>query len=153
MPYYNENFYINLRPFCDAMIKLLLVYPYIKCLKADCTLNVGSNFMLSSFSNWRGNKKILDYKAYKRKSQFKSLSEYNDTFYFMVKDKKTEMLSFIGHLRNAIAHGNIQFDNQYIIIKDYQRNRTGYVQKTPSAYCRITKNDLLKFITTITDRI
>ncbi len=154
MPNYNEEFYNNLEPFNDVMIRLLLAYPHIKCLKTDIALNVGTNYMSASFSCWSKNKKILDVKQKKRKGQLKLLSQYSETFYFFVKDKKTEMLSFIGHLRNAIAHGNIQFENQYIIIRDYQKNKkTGFLLKTPSAFCRIKKNELLNFITNIVDRI
>ena len=74
---------------------------------------------------------------------------YNVTaseFFYITKDKKTELLSFLFHLRNAIAHGTICYDGTSFEIIDYPYNRsTGKMSKTKSAHCRVQALNLKSF--------
>lgn len=45
----------------------------------------------------------------------------NNAFYFT--NNSTKLLSFLRHLRNAIAHGNITKKNKQYIIKDYSHSQ------------------------------
>lgn len=62
----------------------------------------------------------------------------------MTKSKKTKLLSFINHLRNAFAHGTIVTDGSFVIFSDYNKNRKRF-----SALGKIkqsTFNEILKLI-------
>ena len=84
-----------------------------------------------------------------RSAELKKISEIDGEYFFMTKSKKTEMLSFINHLRNAIAHGEVKTTGDYIEIKDYVFGGEK-INKTPSAICRVSNEHLEYFFQELT---
>ena len=130
-------------PFTEFIFK----YQYFKTVKSDITLNLSEkNYLQKVFPNWRKQYYQLDIKQHKRKKQLKDIDNYVDEFFFMTKVKGTELLSFISHVRNAIAHGNVNFNGLYVEIRSYGYNpQTHRFSKTVVAYCKIKKDHFKDF--------
>lgn len=136
--------------FFENCFKLLLAYPQIKLITVDNRL-MGSqkkDYMSFFFPNWKSVHKILDKdNQNERKKQLENYSNEEKEFFYITKTKKTELLSFIHHLRNAIAHGEIKVEDSFVEIKDYFYKKEDLkIDKTPSAICRISCTNLQKFM-------
>lgn len=148
----NEN---PLQDWYKLFVELLFKYSSIMQLRSDSQLGpLAKKAINDVFPNWDKCKCIMDSIAKQRKTQLKEISNFNSEFYFMTKEKGTELLSLIYHLRNAIAHGNVAFDNSYVVIKDYVYNHeTKRFNKTPTAYLKIKGENLKRFIQIILSQV
>ena len=136
--------------FYENCFKLLLAYPQIKLISTDNGL-MGSkkkDYMSCFFPNWKNLHIILDKENQNnRKKQLQNITNKEEDFFYITKTKKTELLSFIHHLRNAIAHGEIKVQNSFVEIKDYFYSKEDMkIENTPSAICRISCMNLQKFM-------
>ena len=136
--------------FYENCFKLLLAYPHIKTITTDNKL-MGStrrDYIDYYFKNWKTHHLILDSKCTKiRQKQLKGIQSEVDEYFYITKSKKTDLLSFIHHLRNAIAHGETNVDNSFIEIKDYFYNKyENKIMLTPSAMCKISNANLQLFM-------
>lgn len=139
--------------FYENCFKLLLAYPQVK-LKTTDNMLMGSekrDYITWFFPKWKQIHVTLDKdNTKKRKEQLKNYPHESKECFFMTRIKRTDLLSFIHHLRNAIAHGEITAKNNYIEIKDYFYNKyENKLYKTPSAMCRISCENLQKFMSEI----
>lgn len=62
----------------------------------------------------------------------------------MTKSKKTKLLSFINHLRNAFAHGTIVTESSCVVFSDY--NKSGQRFSALGKIKLSTFNGILKLI-------
>lgn len=138
----------TLKDWYEPFMEFLFKYPYLKTVESDISLNLPmKNYLQNVFPNWKRNYCELDNKQRKRKEQLKLLDNYNEDFFFMTKTKETKLLSFIHHFRNAIAHGNIKFNDIYVEIRDYFYNpSTHKFSKTPNAFFKVKCDELRDFI-------
>ena len=144
----------SIQDWYEPFIKLLFKYPQIHNVRTDQLLGLSSKTDLpAAFPNWDAQMVQLKQKDdKKRKNELKGIANYVDEFFFISKDKATYLLSFLHHLRNAIAHGTVSFVAPYVEIKDYPYNpQTKRLSNTANAYCRIRVDNLKKFFKILTD--
>lgn len=137
----------TLKDWCESFMEFIIKNQYFKTVKSDISLNLSTkNYLQKVFPNWKKQYYKLDSKQYKRKKQLKEIANYDDEFFFMTKSKETELLSFISHVRNAIAHGNIIFNGPYVELRDYGYNhQTRRFSKTVVAFFKIRGGHLKNF--------
>lgn len=144
-----KNFIVSntLKDWCEPFVKFIFKNQYFKTVKSDVSLNLSTkNYLHNVFPNWKKQYYKLDDKQNKRKIQLKQIANYDDEFFFMTKSKETELLSFISHVRNAIAHGNVIFNGQYVELRDYGYNpQTRRFSKTVVAFLKIRGEHLRNF--------
>lgn len=138
---------LSLQDWSDSFIRFLFKYPHYKTLKSDISLGLSKKkYLQYSFPNWSHLYFKLTADSKENKKQLQKIPNLDSEFFFMTIEKNTELLSFIYHLRNAIAHGNVRFENTFIEIRDYAFNmKTGRLSNNINAYCRMTPQHLLTF--------
>lgn len=135
----------------EPLFVFLLKYPYISTLKTDVSLLGPLDRTLSSQYGFLKNTLLLDEQKSKRRGELSKVSSMAGEFAFYTKKKKTILLSILYHLRNAFAHGLIEDQSPYILLRDYPFNKqTGRISYScPNAYIKIKVSDLCNFLNQI----
>ena len=136
-----------LRDLYKPFVEFLILYPYIKNYRTNIQLGLAKEKIKYIFPNWDKVCKIMTGKRKSVSKKIRDAKEIVNEVYCFTKDKDSLLLSFTYHIRNAIAHGEIKCDENYVVLKDnFFNKQTGKLSKCNNAYIRIEKQRLLMFL-------
>lgn len=134
----------DVKELLDLFTFLLIYEKHLSGFKKDKTMYKSYPFMEDVFNKF--NKAIKNEIKGQNQLNNYNMEELNKHIYYTSSNKSNKNHSVLRHLRNTIAHGLIEKDEKYILIRDFWK-------KKPSAVGRLKINKVMTLINSIVNNI